>query len=392
MTITEPTIRDPEGGANQSGLRDQNARVVLSFVRRHGAMPSAEIARRSGLSAQTVSNITRALETDGLLRREKSIKGKVGKPSVPVALNPNGVNSLGLSIGRRSAELVLVDFNGVPLDTLSTTYPYPVIEEVFAFLSSGIETIFKNHPKARHRVTGIGIAQPSKLWDWLEVVNAPAEAMRKWQDLDISSAIAKSTGLETFVENDATSACVAEHLLGRGSEFSDFAYVFVGAFVGGGLVLNGKVFSGRTGNAAAFGPLPVPDKNGGMTQLLNVVSLYLLENALREAGVDPVGLRLNSDDWSTYENQVAPWIDTTAHYLALTAVSITSIVEVETILIDGAMPNSIRHRLTKETQKALSNLNITVIERPRIEEGSIGKGARSLGAALLPIHARYFLA
>lgn len=392
MTVKETTILDPEGGANQSGLRDQNARVVLSFVRRHGAMPSAEIARRSGLSAQTVSNITRALEADGLLRRKKSIKGKVGKPSVPVALNPNGVNSLGLNIGRRSAELVLVDFNGAPLDTLKTTYPYPIIEEVFEFLSSGIEQIFKSHPHARRRVTGIGIALPSKLWDWLEVVNAPEDAMRKWQDLDIIGAISETTGLEIYVENDATSACVAELLLGRGSEFSDFAYLFVGAFIGGGLVLNSKVFSGRTGNAAAFGPLPVPAQKGGMTQLLEVASLYVLEDALSEAGIDPLGLRLESDDWSSYERQVAPWIETTAHYLALSAVATTSIVEVEAILIDGAMPNSIRHRLTNETQKALLKLDLTMIERPRIEEGSIGNGARSLGAALLPIHARYFLA
>ncbi|NNL18480.1 MAG: MarR family transcriptional regulator, partial [Boseongicola sp.] len=107
LTVSDIHILDPEGGSNQSGLRDQNARLVLSFIRRHGAMPSAEIARRSGLSAQTVSNITRALEADGLVKRGAAIKGKVGKPSVPVKLNPSGVNALGLNIGRRSAELVL---------------------------------------------------------------------------------------------------------------------------------------------------------------------------------------------------------------------------------------------------------------------------------------------
>ena len=55
MTTNETLIRDPQGGANQSGLRDQNARVILSLIRRQGDVSSAEIARRSGLSAQTVS-------------------------------------------------------------------------------------------------------------------------------------------------------------------------------------------------------------------------------------------------------------------------------------------------------------------------------------------------
>lgn len=385
-------IRDPAGGANQSGLRDQNARVVLSFVRRHGGMPSAEIARRSGLSAQTVSNIIRALEADGLLRRGKAIKGKVGKPSVPVTLDPGGVASLGLNIGRRSAELVLVDFTGSRIEALTTTYAYPVIDDVFEFLLSGLEQIYRNHPEARPVIAGIGVARPNRLWKWLEIVNAPKEAMQKWQNLDIGGAIRERTGLEAFIENDATSACVAEHLLGRGSEFSDFAYIFVGSFVGGGLVLNDKVFPGRMRNAAALGPLPVPDGSGGTTQLLNVASLHGLERSLADAGIDPQRLRQHGEDWSEYEAVVAPWIDTTSRYLAIAAASIASVVEVEAILIDGAMPEAVRNRLTVATRRKFSSLDITGIETPAIESAKVGRGARSLGAALLPIHARYFLA
>lgn len=391
MTLTDPVILDPKGGANQSGLRDQNARLLLSFIRRHGEMPSAELARRSGLSAQTVSNIIRALEADGLLKRGKAIKGKVGKPSVPVTLDPDGVNALGLSIGRRSAELVLVDFDGTPKETIRTTFAYPDIDKVFGFLQDGIDSIFKKHVSARARVTGIGVARPSKLWEWLEIVDAPETSMRKWQELDLEEAIAHATGLEVFIENDGTSACVAEHLLGRGSEFSDFAYIFMGAFIGGGLVLNGKVFPGRTGNAAPFGPLPVPDGAGGMTELLNVASLHVLESAATLAGLDPKVLR-NKTDWSGYQDILKPWEAQTSGYLAIASAAIISVVEVDAILIDGAMPEHVRRTLTQQTRERFDTLDLAILERPCIEEASIGKGARSLGAALLPIHARYFLA
>ncbi len=106
------SIRDPMGGANQSGVRDHNERLVLSLIQRHGGLPSADIARRSNLSAQTVSIIIRALEKDGLLVRGEPIRGKVGKPSTPMALNPDGILSLGLNIGRKSADLVLIDVTG----------------------------------------------------------------------------------------------------------------------------------------------------------------------------------------------------------------------------------------------------------------------------------------
>lgn len=46
-------------------------------------------------------------------------RGQVGQPSIPMSLNPNGVFSIGLKIGRRSADLVLVDFLGQQLGSIS---------------------------------------------------------------------------------------------------------------------------------------------------------------------------------------------------------------------------------------------------------------------------------
>ncbi|MGB1034026.1 MAG: ROK family transcriptional regulator [Primorskyibacter sp.] len=375
---------------NQSGLRDRNARAVLSYIRRSGGLPSADIARQSGLSAQTVSNIIRALETDGLILRGAAIKGKVGKPSVPVRLNPQGAHGLGLNIGRRSAELVLVDFCGAPLESLSAAYPYPTIDHVFGFLQQGQAQIQAKHPHAR--ITGIGVARPSRIWDWLELVDAPDEAMRRWRDLDIAARVTHQTGLEVLVENDATSACVAEHLLGRGKAYANFVYMFLGAFIGGGLVLNGQVVSGRTGHAASLGPMPMPDGSGGTTELLNLTSLHVLESLLVRDGLNPMDLRRSPEDWQFCETQVQEWIAQTSGPLALAAASVTSILEVEAILIDGAMPTEVCTRLTQAIGHAFDALNLTMMAKPGIEQAQVGKRARALGAALLPLHARYFLA
>ena len=392
MTGTDTYIRDPEGGANQSVVRDQNARLVLSFIRRHGAMSGAELARRSGLSPQTVSNIFRVLETEALVSRGPSVRGKVGKPSTPMELNPRGVFSLGLSIGRRTAELALVDFTGNVLDKRAVAYAYPEIETVFGFLRDGLAAILDAVPDARSAMAGIGVSRPSEIWAWLEQVDAPEASMRRWQDIDLAHEIADATGLDVFIENDATSACLAEHMLGRGGAFSDYAYVFVGAFVGGGLVLNGKIVWGRTGNTAALGIMPVCDDEGRHRQLLDVASLHVLEARLAARGIDPRGLRRTPDDWSAYEDDVAPWLAVTARHLAFAAASIASVIEVEAVLIDGAMPLEVRNRLTRETARRFADIDLSGIGRPTIEAGSRGRNARAIGAALLPIHARYFLA
>ena len=112
QTPREDTPSPLQRGTNQAGMREQNERLVLSLVRRHGSLAKSEIARMTGLSAQTVSVIMRHLEKDRLLRRGEPQRGRVGQPSVPLSLDPEGAFFLGAKVGRRSLDFVLVDFVG----------------------------------------------------------------------------------------------------------------------------------------------------------------------------------------------------------------------------------------------------------------------------------------
>src|SRR5882724_1657092 len=108
-----PLTADPARATHRSGMRAYNERLVLSLIRRHGSLPKAEIARLTNLSAQTITVIMRQLATDGLVVEQERQRGKIGQPSVPFALNPDGAFSLGLKIGRRSSDLALIDLTGV---------------------------------------------------------------------------------------------------------------------------------------------------------------------------------------------------------------------------------------------------------------------------------------
>ncbi|RUY13200.1 winged helix-turn-helix domain-containing protein, partial [Mesorhizobium sp. M7A.F.Ca.CA.004.12.1.1] len=125
-------------GTNQSGMRDHNERLVLSLVRQHGSLAKSDIARMTGLSAQTVSVIMRELEEESLLLRQAPLRGKIGQPSIPMALNPEGAFFIGLKIGRRSAELVLIDFLGHVRSMLQHSYRYPAPRETVDFVSNGM--------------------------------------------------------------------------------------------------------------------------------------------------------------------------------------------------------------------------------------------------------------
>lgn len=381
-------------GTNQSGMRDSNERLTLALVRRHGALAKSELAAMTGLSAQTVSVIMRKLEGEALLVRRAPVRGRVGQPSVPMALNPDGAFFFGLKVGRRSADLVMIDFLGRQRSMRSLRYPYPVLSDVIAFVGNGIgEITAEMKPDQRRRIAGLGIAVPFDLWKWADAVGAPAGVMDEWRSVDLKREIAGVTALPIYLQNDATAACGAELVFGVHEGHSDFIYFYLGAFIGGGVVLGGAIFSGGTGNAGALGSMPVPRSDGQVVQLIDVASIAVLENALKASAGDTSHLWTSPDDWGDLGDALNRWIGDAAKGLAHAIVSACAVIDFRAAVIDGWMPVSVRARLVAETRHQLAILDHRGVgeglELPSVHEGTVGLHARALGAATLPLADRF---
>lgn len=386
------TVPDVGGGANQVRVRAYNERLIMSLVRRHGALSKADIARRSGLSAQTVTVIMRELETEGLLVRGEPLRGRVGQPSTPMRLNPDAVYSFGVKIGRRSADLVLMDFVGRIRLQVHRIYAYPMPAPLLDFIAEGIAELEAQMSAAdRHKIAGIGIAAPFELWSWAREVGALQSDMDLWRDVDLQAAVAARVDHPVFLQNDATSACGAELVFGVGPQYPDFIYFFIGSFIGGGIVLNSALFTGRTGTAGAVGPLPVRDRSGRTVQLLQIASIFVLENHLRAQGIDPRPLWYSPDGWIDFGAPLETWIEETADALAQAIVAAASVIDFSAVVIDGGFPPWVRARIVAAAKRAIGALDLQGVVLPEIVEGLAGSQARALGGASLPLFSRYLL-
>ncbi len=377
-------------GSNQSGMRAHNEKLVLSLVRGHGALARSDIARMTGLSAQTVSVIMRGLEADGLLLRLEPVRGRIGQPSVPMALAADGAFFFGLKIGRRSADLILVDFLGQVVGERRETYRYPMPDGIVGFVKTALPALRAALPAAAQaRIMGLGIAMPFQLWNWMPLLGAPQADMNAWRDRDIAADIAAFSDLPVSVQNDATAACGAELVFGTGPPITDFLYFYIGYFVGGGIALNGQLYTGRTGNAGAMGPMPVPGPDGRMQHLLQAASMASLEGYLNAAGLPGEKLWDAPVDWQMPAAILTRWVRQVAAGLAHAILSATSVIDFDTVLIDGWFPPGIRRRVTEETGAALAGMDLSGIVLPRVCEGTVGHRARALGAAAIPLSQRY---
>jgi predicted NBD/HSP70 family sugar kinase len=377
------------GGADQAGVRLYNERLILSLARRFGPLSKIEVARMTGLSVQSTSTIMNRLQIDGLLKREAPLRGRVGQPTVPVSLDPEGAFSIGLKIGRRSFDLVLIDFSGAVRRRAHRTYRYPTPDLVMEFVGDELAPLVDSlPPKQRRRIAGLGVAAPFQLWNWATEIGAPAEKMDAWRSFSIEEELARIAPFGVTLCNDATSACAAEFFFGEARRRHDFLYFFLGAFVGGGLVLGGALYPGRTGNAAAIGSMPITAPEGASSptsQLISRASIYQLQRRIEEAGRDPSSLWRTPETWDDFGPLLDDWIDEATYALAYASLAAMSVIDVEAIVIDGAMPFDVRERLRLRVAEQLETLDRRGLSEVEIVAGSIGADARAIGGAALPL-------
>ncbi|KUJ76902.1 ROK family transcriptional regulator [Ruegeria marisrubri] len=386
--VTSVTAR----GSNQSGMRAYNERLVLSLIRQSGALAKADIARMTGLSAQTVSVIMRSLEADGLLEKGEPVRGKVGQPSVPMRLNREGAFFLGLKVGRRSLDLVLTDFLGQVVDRVQEKHAYPAPDRVVEFAHKAIGQILDRlPPEHRNRVAGLGIAMPFQLWDWAEALSVAPSEMAGWRDFDIAATIRERFDFPVYLSNDASAACGAELVFGDQTKPRDFLFFFIGFFVGGGLVLDNMLYTGRTGNAAALGSVPIRITGTTTKQLVDVASLAALEKTVLVHGGESNSLWDDPESWSVAEETLNSWTEEAANGLACAALSSACLIDFECVVVDGWMPARVRADLVERVQQRIDAIALPGVQAPQIRAGSIGGDARALGAASLPLSERFLV-
>jgi predicted NBD/HSP70 family sugar kinase len=395
--VNEPVTRADRAhlrprGSSQGGLRQYNERVVLQAIRLHGALPGAEIARLTGLTAQTVSMITKRLIDDGYLRKGAPVRGKVGQPSVPLSLDPGGAYAIGIKVGRRRLDTLLIDFNGKPCARWSLDYRFPDPEDVLAELRLRFAAIRRKlGPDGRQRLQGVGLAAPLALSSWQSLLGVMPAAAERWNRLDLREAVAGMCDWHVHSMKDTAAACVAELVEGRGRGLHSFLYIFVDTFIGGGLVIDSHLRNGLTGNAGAIGsmPLGLPDGRGAAPQLLSVASLHALEQAWHDAGLADPGF----DGPHALE---APWRDVTRAWIAKAATAIAHAVhgavcllDLDGVIIDGAIHRGLLDELMRATNDAMHRSNWEGVAVPQLFAGTIGPDAGALGGALLPLHANF---
>lgn len=362
-----------------------NDRLFLHLVRSAGALSKAELTRASGLSAQSATVIVNRLVGQGLLQPGKTVRGRVGQPSTPYRLNPDSATALGVKVGRRSLEVVGMGFDYRILERVTHRYAFPKLTEVRGMIDDAITTVMKRLGAAqRAHLTGIGLALPDQLADWEDASDAPTGAMADWHGADLRAEIAERFALPVTSLNDVAAACLAELETGNPVGYDSFVYIYVGTFIGGGIAMGGRLFTGG-GRAGAIGSM----LGGGAQQLIGTASLHQLEARLTAAGLAREML-YGADPLETAAQAIfASWAEQAAQTIAVACVNAQALLHPQAIVIDSSLPSHLRDQLVTAVEVAASRLDTRGLAQMTIAPGTAGVTARVTGSGIAPFMARF---
>lgn len=236
------------------------AQSVLRLIWRERRISRAEIARRTGLSRSTVTDIVNELLPTGLVEETGRGPSRGGRPPIVLEFRDGAGYILGVDMGAAHVAVALTDLRGEVLAWRDRLHPVRTDPRGTRRLIAQLcESCLAERPGSRARLVGIGLAAPCPIDpdhpDRFSEIVLPA-----WGRRSGLRPIAERYGVPMFVDNDANLGALAEHWWGAGRGIEHFAYVKVATGVGTGYLIHGKVYRGATGVAGEIGHMAIDPK------------------------------------------------------------------------------------------------------------------------------------
>ncbi|MBN9241415.1 MAG: ROK family transcriptional regulator [Mesorhizobium sp.] len=354
-------------GTNQEFGRPYNRRIVLEAIRLGGPLVRGEIARRVGLTVQTVSTIVRELAEQGyVLSAREQPKGR-GLPASALRINPEGGHAVGVHLTPLGVDAALIDLSGEVIGSAHREAPQASPDLAFDLIAAMVPELTGLRPGGR--ILGVGMALPGP-FDVESMSFVGPTTMTGWTGVALKERLAEASGLAAFIETDMAAAALGEQLYGYGTQLSDYYYLYFGYGLGGAMVREGTVMRGARGNAGEIGHIPVvPDGEACPCGNRGCLERYVSLEALQRRGQG------ESD-----------WVAGIGPLFRNAIVTIENLFDPETVVIGGLAPTSLIERLAGEAA-ALPNSVSARRNRahPRIVVARGGKHSVLRGAAALAV-------
>jgi N-acetylglucosamine repressor len=273
--------------ATHQQTRAFNQGLVLRTLFDFGPISRAEVARLTGLTRTTVSEVVGEFITDGLAREIGRGPSSGGKAPILLQVVEDARHVVALDLGERAFTGALVNLRGGIREIIEAPVDGRDGDDALRTVERLVDQLIAAAPG---HILGIGVGTPG-------LVDTETGTIRwavnlDWQDLPLGGILRDRTDLPTYVANDSRAAAIGEYLFDRDRRATSLVAIKVGLGIGAGIVLHGELFQGDGFGAGEIGHTGVVDDGaacrcGRFGCLETVASSRAIVRAATEAAVEP---------------------------------------------------------------------------------------------------------
>jgi len=330
-------MRTNPAKADQATVRRLNMSAILKLLRERGTLARADLAKEIGITRNTSSNIVTELLQAGLVVETEYRREGAGRPGLLLELASNGGFAIGAEIDISRIIVMVVDFKGRTLwEESAATHPSKSPEKIIATAEQLVQSGLDWGKSEGLNPLGVGLGLAGLVdAQGANLVYAPT---LNWKNVPFKSMWEEKFGIPVYVDNEANTSALGYYNYGMNTAANNLAYLSIGAGMAAGLMLEGQLFRGTGGFAGQVGHMKIKPEGdacscGDHGCWVTEVSLTALTRKTGQS-INPHDAAQALRDSNEPLQQT---VDEMAEMLGIGIVNLVNIVNLDTIILGGAM-------------------------------------------------------
>ncbi|MEW5816683.1 MAG: ROK family transcriptional regulator [Spirochaetota bacterium] len=243
-------------------IRNLNLGIVLDTIRENKSVSRAQISKLTGLSRSTCSLLVDQLLRSGLIVEIGKDESSGGRKPVLLQVNYDAGRAIGVKLMQEKIIAALVDLQGRVVKIVETPVPQGKNQpEYIRFLTGAIRKLitYEKRRKNGRKLLGIGIGM-SGLIDF-ETGTSLHSTILGWENVPLRDILEKEFSIPVYLENDVNTFTIGEKWFSAAKTRDSFLCVTIGRGVGGGFIIDGKLYRGCHHGAGELGHMKISETN-----------------------------------------------------------------------------------------------------------------------------------
>lgn len=294
----------------------------------------------------------------------------------------------GIDLGGTNLKIALLDLKfGIRHKEVLSTRRFNKKELLISAIVSSVDKILKDNNLRRSNLLGVGLGLPGPI-DYAKGIVHFFPNIPGWKEVELKAILEKKLKLPVSVDNDAKVMCLAEYKLGAAKGSTNAVCITLGTGVGGGIIINGRLYRGLSNAAGEIGHMPINESGprcncGGRACLESYIGNNRVLAQARKVFASGITLEKLSDSAKKNNRKAqAIWLKF-AERLSVALVGVVNLLNPDCIVIGGGIAGAGRV-LFEDIRKIILKRAMSVqAGHVKVFKAKLGNEAGMIGAAIL---------